>query len=63
MNTPSRLPQKCGGREGDFFMGDLNANIREDIELTKEDRIITLVTCMSKQPEKRLLVQAVLNQE
>lgn len=42
---------------------DLNANIRKDIELTKEDRIITLVTCMSKQPEKRLLVQAVLNQE
>lgn len=41
-------------------MRDLSANIRSDITVTKEDKIITLVTCMSKQPEKRLLVQAVL---
>ena len=46
-----------------FSMRDLNAHIREDVEVNKEDRIITLVTCMSKQPSKRLLVQAVLNND
>lgn len=43
-------------------MRDLSANIRDDIIVTKDDNIITLVTCMSKQPDKRLLVQAVLNE-
>ena len=43
-------------------MRSMNANIREDITVTAEDKIITLVTCMANQPEKRLLVQAVLNQ-
>lgn len=43
-------------------MRDLSANIRDDINVTKDDTIITLVTCMSKQPDKRLLVQAVLNE-
>ena len=42
-------------------MRDLSANIRDDITVTREDSIITLVTCMSNQPDKRLLVQAVLN--
>lgn len=42
-------------------MRDLSANIRTDMEVTREDKIITLVTCMSNQPDKRLLVQAVLN--
>ena len=42
-------------------MRDLSANIRDDIAVTREDSIITLVTCMSNQPDKRLLVQAVLN--
>ena len=40
---------------------DLSANIRDDVTVTKDDNIITLVTCMSNQPDKRLLVQAVLN--
>ena len=31
-----------------------------DYTVTAEDKIITLVTCMGKQPGKRLLVQAVL---
>lgn len=43
-----------------FTRRDLSTNIRTDINVTKEDNIITLVTCMSKQPDKRLLVQAVL---
>ena len=43
-------------------MRSMNANIREDITVTAEDKIITLVTCMANQPSKRLLVQAVLNQ-
>lgn len=42
-------------------MRSMNANIREDVEVTSADKIITLVTCMGNQPDKRLLVQAVLN--
>ena len=42
-------------------MRDLSANIRDGVTVTKEDTIITLATCMSNQPDKRLLVQAVLN--
>lgn len=44
-----------------FNMRDLRANIRDDIDVTKDNKIITLATCMSNQPTKRLLVQAVLN--
>lgn len=43
-------------------MRSMNALIREDIKVTAEDKIITLVTCIGNQPEKRLLVQAVLDQ-
>ena len=43
-------------------MRDLSANIRNDISVTNGNKIITLVTCMSNQPDKRLLVQAVLNE-
>lgn len=46
-----------------FERRDMSANIRTDMDVTCEDKIITLVTCMSQQPEKRLLVQAVLNKE
>ena len=42
-------------------MRSMNALIRDDITVTTEDKIITLVTCIGNQPEKRLLVQAVLN--
>jgi len=41
-------------------MRSMNALIREDVEVTSQDKIITLVTCIGNQPEKRLLVQAVL---
>lgn len=43
-------------------MRDLSANIRDDIEVTSEDKIITLATCISSQPDNRLLVQAVLHE-
>ena len=43
-------------------MRDLSANLRSDVAVTKENKIITLVTCMANQPDKRLLVQAVLNE-
>lgn len=42
-------------------MRSMNALIRDDLEVTAEDKIITLVTCIGNQPEKRLLVQAVLD--
>lgn len=44
-------------------MRSMNALVREDVEVTTEDKIITLVTCIGNQPEKRLLVQAVLDRE
>jgi len=44
-------------------MRSMNALIREDVEVTSQDKIITLVTCIGNQPEKRLLVQAVLEKE
>jgi len=42
-----------------FDIRDMNANIDKDMVVTKDDKIITLVTCISGQDEKRLLVQAV----
>lgn len=44
-------------------MRSMNALVRDDVEVTTEDKIITLVTCLGNQPEKRLLVQAVLDKE
>ena len=44
-------------------MRSMNALIREEVEVTAEDKIITLVTCIGNQPSKRLLVQAVLKDE
>ena len=41
---------------------DLSANIRNDLAVTSKDKIITLATCISDQPDKRLLVQAVRNE-
>lgn len=42
-------------------MRSMNALIREDVAVSAEDKIITLVTCIGNQPDKRLLVQAVLD--
>lgn len=41
----------------------MNANFREGVEVTAEDKIITLVTCIADQDDKRLLVQAVLDEQ
>lgn len=51
------------------FLDSLAANggekdvLREDVEVTEEDRIISLSTCVKGQNEKRLLVEAVLIDE
>ena len=37
--------------------------VREDCELTTEDRIITSSTCVANKPNNRRLVQAVLTEE
>lgn len=42
---------------------DMNAKVREGIEVTTKDRIITLSTCVYKKKEARQLVQAVLVKE
>lgn len=44
-----------------FGIRDMNANIDDTMDVTSDDKIITLVTCIGSQPDKRLLVQAVLN--
>lgn len=38
------------------------ANLRKDIKVTGTDKIITLITCTFPEPEKRVYVQAVLQQ-
>lgn len=43
-------------------MRSMNANLRKDVSVTGDSKIITLVTCMANQPTKRLLVQAVLQE-
>lgn len=48
--------------DGIVNMRSMNANIRKDVSVTGDSKIITLVTCMANQPEKRLLVQAVLQE-
>lgn len=47
-----------------YEIRDMSANIDKDITVTAENRIITLVTCMAGEAnaEKRLLVQAVLEE-
>lgn len=42
-------------------MRSMNALIREDVTVTAQDKIITLETCARNQPDKRYLVQAVLD--
>ena len=43
-------------------MRSMNANFREDVKVTGENKIITLVTCIANQDDKRLLIQAVLEE-
>ncbi|MCI8798651.1 class B sortase [Acetatifactor muris] len=48
-----------------YDIRDMSANINREITVTEENKIITLVTCMPGEAnaEKRLLVQAVLQEE
>lgn len=41
-------------------MDSEDVNIRKDIQVTDSDKIITLITCIREEPEKRVYVQAVL---
>lgn len=41
----------------------MNCNIREGVEVSVDDRIITLSTCIANKPDKRYLVQGVLLNE
>lgn len=43
-----------------FSIRDMNACIDTSVEIDTEDKIITLSTCYGNQPDKRYLVQAVL---
>lgn len=49
----------------DSVMGEraMNNNFREDVELSGEERILTLSTCIANKPDKRYLVQGVLLNE
>lgn len=46
--------------QGVFEGRSMNANIRSDEDVTVDDKIITLSTCVGGKPESRYLVQAVL---
>ena len=46
--------------ESIFHVRSMNANIREDENVTKDDKILTLSTCVGGNPDARYLVQAVL---
>lgn len=46
-----------------FHVRSMDANIRDDINVTVNDHIITLATCIGGQPRSRYLVQAVLNKD
>lgn len=43
-----------------FSIRDMSAHFREDVEVTTEDSIVTLSTCISGRPNNRYLVQGVL---
>lgn len=43
-----------------FSVRSMSANIRDDVEVTADDHIITLATCIGGQTNSRYLVQAVL---
>lgn len=43
-----------------FHVRSMNKNLREDVSVTGDDRILTLATCIGGQTQSRYLVQAVL---
>lgn len=46
-----------------FKKHSMNDNIRSDVEVTAEDKILTLSTCVGGKPNARYLVQAVLQND
>ena len=49
-----------GYLEDIFAVRSMNSNIKEDMEVTTRDRIITLSTCVANRADRRYLVQGVL---
>lgn len=49
--------------EGIYSLRAMNSNVREDVEVTAEDRIVTLSTCVANKSDRRYLVQGVLLNE
>ena len=45
-----------------YYMRRMSANIDRENSVTTDDQILTLVTCIGNQPEKRLSVVAVKNE-
>ena len=45
---------------GIYDIDGMNNNFNTDIQVTSEDKIVTLATCIANKPNKRYLVQAVL---
>lgn len=43
-----------------FSIRDMSAHFREDVTITTEDKLVTLVTCIGGRPNNRYLVQGVL---
>lgn len=46
--------------ESIYTLDGMNNNFNTEIEVTAEDKILTLVTCISDKPDRRYLVQSVL---
>lgn len=46
--------------EGIYEIQGMNNNFNEELEVTADDKIITLETCIANKPDKRYVVQAVL---
>lgn len=46
--------------DGIYDLGGMNNNFNTEIEVTVQDRILTLCTCISSKPNRRYLVQGVL---
>lgn len=46
-----------------YHVRAMDTNLREDVQVTTKDHIITLSTCIGGQPQSRYLVQAVLTKD
>lgn len=61
LSFDTKNPENFGAYlDGVFQRDGLNDNFNRELEVTAEDKIITLSTCISNKPDNRYLVQAVL---